>query len=93
MIKKEDRNAISDASKEANKLSQIIANVESKQESETERFKKELEKLIPQLSQDVDNLIESSTQPQYLSKESDMQEMIKQLDEKWDKFQQMEDTQ
>jgi hypothetical protein len=46
-IKKEDENAIKDAEKEISRLSQILANVESKQESETERFKKELESLIP----------------------------------------------
>ena len=49
-IKKEDKNAITDASKEITRLSAIIAQVESKQETETERFKKELESLIPKLS-------------------------------------------
>ena len=81
-IKKEDANAIKDAEKESSRLSQIIAEVESKQETEIERFKKELEQLIPKLSAEVDKLIGESEQAQYLEKSSDMNEMIKQLDEK-----------
>lgn len=47
-IKKEDENAIKDAEKEISRLAQIIAQVESSQESQSERFKKDLaEKLIP----------------------------------------------
>lgn len=46
-LKKDDENAIKDAEKENTRLSTILADVESRQESETERFKKELESLIP----------------------------------------------
>jgi len=91
-IKKEDENAIKDAEKEISRLSQILANVESKQESETERFKKELENLIPVLNTEVENLMEESQLPQYLDKNSDMGEMIKQLDEKMAKFNELATT-
>jgi len=58
----------------------MVANVESKQESEIERFKKELDSLIPQLDLEVDKLKEDCQLPQYLDKNSDMAEMISQLD-------------
>ena len=91
-IKKEDENAIKDANKEISRLSQILANVESKQESETERFKKELDQMIPKLHMEVENLKEESQVPQYLDKNSDMGEMIKQLDEKMEIFKQLQET-
>ena len=91
-LKKEDENAIKDAEKEISRLSQIVANVESKQESETERFKKELDNLIPELNIKVDVLMEESKLPQYLDKNSDMSEMIKQLDEKMVQFKELYDT-
>jgi hypothetical protein len=62
-LKKEDENAIKDAEKENTRLSAILADVESKQESETERFKKELDHLIPQLNEEVHNLTEESKLP------------------------------
>lgn len=46
-LKKEDENAIKDAEKEISKLAQLVANVESKQELETERWKKDLAQRIP----------------------------------------------
>jgi flagellar biosynthesis GTPase FlhF len=91
-LKKEDENAIKDAEKENTRLSAILADVESKQESETERFKKELDHLIPQLNEEVHNLTEESKLPQYLDKNSDNNEMIKQLDEKMEKFKQLHET-
>jgi len=90
-IKKEDENAIKDAEKEISRLAQIIAQVESSQESQSERFKKDLaEKLIPQLNREVHNLIQESVLPQYLDINSDKPEMIKQLDEKMDTFKRLD---
>ena len=74
------------------KLTDIVANVESKQESENERFKKELLSLIPELQDEVKNLTEESVLPQYLDKNSDMNEMIRQLDEKMIVFKRLEET-
>lgn len=91
-LKKDDENAIKDAEKENTRLSTILADVESKQESETERFKKELEQLIPQLNQEIEKLDEESLLPQYLDKNSDNNEMIKQLDEKMLKFKELQET-
>ena len=67
-IKKEDENAIKDAEKENSRLQQILANVESKMETETERFKKELESLIPQLDAEVAQLQDEVMLPQFLDK-------------------------
>ena len=85
-LKKEDENAIKDAAKEISRLNQILANVESKMDSETERFKKELDLLIPKLNIEVEKLTEEAQNPQYLNQESDMGEMIKLLDEKMELF-------
>ena len=49
-LKKDDENAIKDAEKEISKLAQLVANVESKQELETERWKKDLSQRIPVLN-------------------------------------------
>ena len=91
-LKKEDENAIKDAEKEITKLSTILADVESKQETETERFKKDLDMMIPQLNEEVHNLTEECKNPCYLDKNSDNNEMIKQLDEKMDKFKEIFET-
>lgn len=91
-LKKEDENAIKDAEKEISKLTQLVANVESKQELETERWKKDLAQRIPVLNQAVETLMEESLLPQYLDKNSDMNEMLKQLGEKMEKFEDMRET-
>ena len=91
-LKKDDENAIKDAEKENTRLSTILADVESRQESEIERFKKELEQLIPQLNNEIEKLNEESLLPQYLDKNSDNNEMIKQLDEKMLKFKELQET-
>ena len=46
-LKKEEKVNHTDAEVMIKKLTDIVANVESKQESENERFKKELEQMIP----------------------------------------------
>lgn len=91
-LRKEDENAIKDAEKEISRLSQILANVESKQEAETERHKKDLAAMIPKLNDQVDTLLEESMQPQYLDENSDRNEMIKQLDEKMERLKELRET-
>ena len=46
-LKKEEKVNHTEAEMMIKKLTDIVANVESKQESENERFKKELEQMIP----------------------------------------------
>ena len=50
-LKKEEKVNHTEAEMMIKKLTDIVANVESKQESENERFKKELEQMIPELNQ------------------------------------------
>ena len=60
-------------------------------DAEMETHKKNLDKLIPELNNAVHELTEDCQQPQYLDKNSDMTEMIKLLDEKWEKFEEYRD--
>ena len=48
--------------------------------------------MIPELNDEVHNLTEECVLPQYLDKNSDMHEMIKQLDEKMVIFKRLEET-
>lgn len=48
--------------------------------------------MIPQLQEEVKSLTEESVLPQYLDKNSDMNEMIRQLDEKVLVFKRLEET-
>ena len=69
-----------------------MANVESKQEQENERFKTDLKEMIPVLNSQVKRLTDDSVLPCYLDQNSDPQEMIKQLDEKLAAFKKLEET-
>ena len=48
--------------------------------------------MIPELNMQVSTLHEESVQPQYLDKNSDMNEMIRQLDDKMATFKKLEET-
>ena len=89
-LKKEDKLNLTEAEQMIKQLTDIVANVESKQESENERFKKELETMIPELNEQVHALTEECVLPQFLDKNSDMAEMIRQLDEKLAIFKKLE---
>ena len=56
--------------------------VESEAPVQNERFKRELQGLIPQLNDEIETLHNQSKNPAYLDGSSDMNEMIKQLDDK-----------
>lgn len=51
-----------------------------------------MEALIPKLCEEVDTLYEESILPQYLDKNSEMGEMLKQLDDKMATFKKLEET-
>ena len=91
-LKKDDKTNHTEAEMNIKKLTDIIQNVESKIEQETERFKRELQEMIPTLNMEVSQLHEEAVQPQYLDKNSDMNEMIRQLDDKMAVFKKLEET-
>jgi len=59
-------------------------------ETANEKFKKQLEQLIPQLNDDVVNLNDESTDEKYLDRQQNTFEMIKELDEKMERFNELE---
>ena len=61
-------------------------------ETANEKFKKQLEQLIPQLNNQVASLNTESTDPKYLDEKQDMPDIIKDLDEKWEVFKKLEET-
>lgn len=61
-------------------------------ETANEKFKKQLEQLIPQLNNQIAALNTESTDPKYLDEKQDMPEIIKDLDEKWEVFKKLEET-
>ena len=61
-------------------------------ETANEKFKKQLEQLIPQLNNQIAALNTESTDPKYLDEKRDMPEIIKDLDEKWEVFKKLEET-
>ena len=91
-LKKEDKTNLIEAEQMIKKLTDIVANVESRQEQENERFKKDLKEMIPVLKSQVKRLTDECVVPAYLDENSDMIEMIKQLDEKMDTFKELEST-
>ena len=85
-LKKEDKVNHTEAEQMIKKLTDIVANVESKQEQENERFKRDLKEMIPILNSEVKRLTDECVLPCYLDEKSDINEMIKQLDEKLANF-------
>ena len=54
------------------------------------RFKQELQQLIPALNEEIESLHEQSKNPAYLDGESNMKQMIEQLDMKEETFKDLE---
>lgn len=61
-------------------------------DSDMEKHKKDLDLKIPQLDTEVATLLEECLLPIYLDNNSSMPDMIKQLNEKMEKFQVLRDT-
>jgi len=55
-------------------------------ETANEKFKRQLEQLIPQLNNDIGSLTTESVEAKYLDREQNTFEMIKELDEKMERF-------
>ena len=60
-------------------------------EADTEKHKKDLDLKIPQLDNDVVQLMEECLLPQFLDNQSSMPDMIKQLDDKMAKFEELKE--
>lgn len=71
------------AKKQINELTTALSQVESTEEQQKEKFKKELEKLIPELVNQCNTLKEQSSDPKYLDINSNETEMLKDLTEKF----------
>jgi len=93
-VKKEDKDSFNEALTMIANLQNIITNVEQKQEESTEKFKKSLNELIPQLDAEINELFEKSKDEKFLKEESlgDMYDMLKQLDAIEEKFNELEAT-
>lgn len=75
-----------------NELQSELQRIESTEEQQKERFKKELDKLIPDLIKNVGELKEAGVNPKYLDKNQDEREMLRDLTEKWEKYEEFEAT-
>jgi len=76
-IKKEDKDSHGEAFQSISTLTNLIAETESAQESQNEKFKKDLAQQIPLLRKDIHDLHQESVLPQYLEENSNMDDMIK----------------
>lgn len=85
-MSKDDAQSLKGAQKMINDLTNELQRVESTEETQKDRFKKELDRLIPELVSEVTTLKEQSTETKYLDITSDQQQMIKELEEKWFKY-------
>lgn len=91
-MKKEDEQNLKDTKNAINNLSQIVQTVEQQMETANEKFKKQLEGLIPELQKDIKGLTEECTDDKYLAENSNMYDCIKELDEQAVRFKKMEET-
>ena len=74
------------------KLTDIVAQVEARSEEQNEKFKADLQLMIPVLRGNVKELIDEIELPKYLDDKSDMKTMIEELDEKLEIFKEYEET-
>lgn len=68
----------------------LIQSVESDAPVQNERFKKDLQNLIPALKDEIELLHNQSKNPAYLDGDSDQDIMIKQLEDKAATFKELE---
>jgi DNA repair exonuclease SbcCD ATPase subunit len=93
-VKKEDKDAFSETIQAIAKVANIKEKIESAQEENKERFKKELNQLIPKLSKEIDELNERVNHAKFLD-ENNMEKMfdiLGELDNIEAKFKQLEET-
>lgn len=65
-VKKEDSESLKESQMAINKLNGLMQKIETEQEGNKEKFKKELLQLIPKLDADINQLLEDSIQEKFL---------------------------
>lgn len=65
-VKKEDKDSLSESTQAVTKLSNLIQKIETEQEPNKEKFKKELYVLIPKLDNEINELLERAIDPKFL---------------------------
>lgn len=80
-VKKEDKDNFTEVGTLVQNLQTLITTVEGMQESNQETFKKQLSDLIPKLNVEIEVLHEASLNEAFLSGQSNMFDMSRQLDE------------
>jgi len=71
-------------------LSTLLTEVESSQDSNNDKFKKVLNELIPDLNDEVSQLHEQTLDPIYLDGSANIFEVLKTLEEKEERFKEMQ---
>lgn len=89
-VKKEDKDNFTEVGTLVQNLQTLITNVEGQQESNQETFKKQLSDLIPKLNVEIEVLHEASLNEAFLSGQSNMFDMSRQLDELETKLNELE---
>jgi hypothetical protein len=94
--RKEDLNNHAEGISMISTLNQLITSLQQQQEGQSEKFKKNLQEMIPELNSQIDTLQEEATQPQYFDKanmEGDkIPGILADLDQKMENFKLYEET-
>lgn len=92
VMSKDDAASLKNAQKIINDLTNELQRVESTEETQKDKFKKELDRLIPALVSEVTQLKEQSVESKYLDIASDQAQMIKELEDKWSRYTELSQT-
>ncbi len=91
-VKKEDKDSYNESLQYISKLANIIQTVESQQEGNKEKFKKDLNELIPKLDGEINELFDKTQDSKFLNGDNldKMFEIIGALDEIENQFKELE---
>lgn len=91
-VKKEDKDSLTESISAVSKLNLLIQKIETEQEPNKEKFKKELIQLIPKLDEDINELLELAINPKFLNGDNmdKMYDIISELDGIEAKFKELE---
>lgn len=90
--KKEDKDSHNESVQDIQKLSNIIAQVESSQNSNLDIFRKSLDEQIPKLNQRIDECLIGTEDEVYLQNKLSMYEILRKLDTLEATFKELEST-
>ena len=74
------------------KLSNLIMNVENFQDSKLDQFRKTFDDLIPKLNNEIEEIHDEAKNDCFISGESEMNEMLKKIDDIEDRYNELEKT-